>query len=70
LEEVCSTRSVPRYYKTENRSKLSITRVEVGSNTSNVTLRIVEGNEKGSLKSETVKYGHDSEGTWIRERLR
>jgi hypothetical protein len=31
---------------------------EAGSNTSTVTLRIVGGDEKGSLKSETVKYGH------------
>jgi hypothetical protein len=39
--------------------------VEVGSNTSTVTLRVVRGDEKGSLKSETVKYG-----TQIQERLR
>jgi hypothetical protein len=36
---------------------LSLTRVEVGSNTSTLTLRVVGGDEKGSLKSETVKYG-------------
>jgi hypothetical protein len=35
------------------------TRVEAGSNTSTVTLRVVGGDEKGSLESETVKYGHD-----------
>jgi hypothetical protein len=35
------------------------TRVEAGSNTSIVTLRVVGGDEKGSLKSETVKYGHE-----------
>jgi hypothetical protein len=43
----------------------SETRVEVGSNTSveaglntfTVTLRVVGGDEKGNLKSETVKYG-------------
>jgi hypothetical protein len=35
--------------------------VEGGSNTSTVTLRVVGGNEKGSLKSETVKYGHESQ---------
>jgi hypothetical protein len=34
------------------------TRVEAGSNTSTVTLRVVGGDEKGSLKSERVKYGH------------
>jgi hypothetical protein len=32
------------------------TRVEAGSNTSTVTLRVVRGDEKGSLKSEKVKY--------------
>jgi hypothetical protein len=31
--------------------------VEAGSNTSIVTLRVVGGDEKGSLKPETVKYG-------------
>jgi hypothetical protein len=30
------------------------TRVEAGSNTSTVILRVVGGDEKGSLKSETV----------------
>jgi hypothetical protein len=39
------------------------TRVEAGSNTSTVTLRIIEGDEKGSLKSETVKYGLQYQGT-------
>jgi hypothetical protein len=34
------------------------TRVEAGSNTFTVILRVVGGDEKGSLKSETVKYGH------------
>jgi hypothetical protein len=29
-----------------------------------------KGNEKGSLKSETVKCGHESQGTRTRERLR
>jgi hypothetical protein len=43
---------------------------EAGSNTSTVTLRVVEGDEKGSLKSETVKYGHESQRTWTRGRLR
>jgi hypothetical protein len=38
------------------------TRVEVGSNTSTVTLRVVGGDEKGSLNYETVKYGHESYG--------
>jgi hypothetical protein len=46
------------------------TRVEAGSNNSTVTQRIVGGDEKGSLKSETVKYGHEVQGTRTRERLR
>jgi hypothetical protein len=33
-------------------------RVEAGSNTSTVTLRVVGGDAKGSLKSGTVKYCH------------
>jgi hypothetical protein len=44
-------------------------RVEAGWNSSTVTLRVVGGNEKGSLRSETVKYGHESQGTRTRERL-
>jgi hypothetical protein len=45
-------------------------RVEAGSNISTVTLRVVGGDEKGSLKSETVKYGHEPQGTRTQERLR
>jgi hypothetical protein len=37
--------------------------VEAGSNTSTVALRVAEGDENGSLESETVKYGHESHGT-------
>jgi hypothetical protein len=44
--------------------------VEAGSNTSTVTLRVAGGDEKGSLKSETVKYGSETQGTRTRERLR
>jgi hypothetical protein len=44
--------------------------MEAASNTFTVTLRVVGGDEKGSLKSERVKYGHESQGTRIRERLR
>jgi hypothetical protein len=43
--------------------------VEAGSNTSTVTLRVIGGDERGSLKSETVKYGHVSQGTRTREKL-
>jgi hypothetical protein len=38
------------------------TRVKTRSNTSTVTLRVVGGDEKGSLKSETVKYVRESQG--------
>jgi hypothetical protein len=44
--------------------------VEAVSNTFIMTLRVVGGDEKGSLKSETVKYGRKSQGTRTRERLR
>jgi hypothetical protein len=47
-----------------------LTRVEAESNICIVTLRVVGGDEKGSLKSETVKYGHASQKTRTRERLR
>jgi hypothetical protein len=52
------------------RKRETSTRVEAGSNTSTVTLRVVGGDEKWSLKSETVKYGRKSQGTRTRERLR
>jgi hypothetical protein len=44
--------------------------VEAGSNTSTVTLRVVGYDERGSLKSETVKYGREPQGTRTQERLR
>jgi hypothetical protein len=63
--------SVPRSYLEENlRDQLVVARVEAGSNTSTVTLRVVRGDEMGSLKSETVKYGRESQGTRNRERMR
>jgi hypothetical protein len=34
-----------------------------------MALRVAGGDEKGILKSETVKYGHVSEGTQTQERL-
>jgi hypothetical protein len=43
------------------------TRVEAGSYTSIVELRVVRGDEKGSLESETVKYGHEPHGTRTRK---
>jgi hypothetical protein len=36
--------------------------VEAGSNTSTVTVRVVGGDEKGSLESETVVTGSAAEG--------
>jgi hypothetical protein len=44
--------------------------VEAGSNTYTVALRVVGGDEKGSLESETVKCGRESQGTRTQERLR
>jgi hypothetical protein len=44
--------------------------VDAGSNISTVTLRVAGGNEKESLKSETVKYGRKSQVTRTRGRLR
>jgi hypothetical protein len=41
--------------------------VEAGSNTSTVALRVVGGDEKGTLKSETEKYSHEFRGTRTRE---
>jgi hypothetical protein len=52
-EMVFSIRSVQSGYKEEFGLE-SATRVEAASNTSTVTLRDVGGEEKGSLKSETV----------------
>jgi hypothetical protein len=44
--------------------------VEAGSNTSTVTLRVVGGDEKGGLESETVKYDLEFQGTRTRQRPR
>jgi hypothetical protein len=54
----------------EEQSEDGDTRVEAGTNISTVTLRVVGGDEKGSLKSEIVKYGHESQVTRTLERLR
>jgi hypothetical protein len=58
LEAVFSARSVSKLYVYITRSSCDPL-VEAGSNTSTVTLRVIGGDEKGSLKSETVKYGHE-----------
>jgi hypothetical protein len=39
--------------------KYNFSHVEAGSNISTVALRVVGDDEKGSLESERVKYGHD-----------
>jgi hypothetical protein len=63
-----SVGSVQRGYLEDHRRYRAVsTRVEAGSNTSTVTLRVVGGDEKGSLKSETVKYGRESQGARTRE---
>jgi hypothetical protein len=68
---VISLGAAPRLYdKIELSESLENTREEAGSNTSTMTLQVVGGNEKGSLKSETVKYGREFQGTPTRERLR
>jgi hypothetical protein len=66
LEAVFSERSVSMMY---NENQLP-TRVEAGSNTSTVALRVVGGDEMGSLECETVKYGHESHVSRTREWLR
>jgi hypothetical protein len=59
-------RSNQRQYN-EEPWKVGVSHVKAGSNTSTVTLRVVGGDEKGSLESETVKYGHESYGTRTRK---
>jgi hypothetical protein len=67
LEATIYTGSVPRLYDGEPTGIFSPARVEAGSNTSTVTLRVVGGDEKESLKSEAVKHGPESQGTRTRE---
>jgi hypothetical protein len=64
---LCGTNSYTKY----DSGELSgfKTRLEAGWNTSTVTLQVVGGDEKGSLKSETIKNGRESQGTPTRERL-
>jgi hypothetical protein len=50
-----------RLYKWSSRKSMS--RVEAGSITPIIALRVVGGDVKGSLESETVKYGCESHGT-------
>jgi hypothetical protein len=50
-------------------SSQNYSRVEAESNTATVTLTVVGGDEKRSLESETVRYGHESHGTRTRKWL-
>jgi hypothetical protein len=59
LEMMFSTWSVQMAYKEYTCYIRTYPRVEAGSNTSTVTLRVVGGDENGSLESEAVKYGHE-----------
>jgi hypothetical protein len=52
-----------RYNQSRTQVELKQSHVEAGSNTSTIALRVIGGEEKGSLESETVKYGHQSYGT-------
>jgi hypothetical protein len=61
--------SAKRLYNEFQIKPVPATRVEAGSNTSTVTLRVVGGDEKGSLKYERVKYGGESQGSRTRERI-
>jgi hypothetical protein len=62
--------------KTEPLSKVSPRPSECGiyqretTRTETVTMRVIGGDEKWSLESETVKYGHESYGTRTRKWLR
>jgi hypothetical protein len=67
MEAVFSIRSEPGLYNEDSKLRSWHTRVEAGSNTSTVSLRVVGGDEKGSLESETVKYGHEFYGTGTRK---
>jgi hypothetical protein len=62
------------YWLTDRQSQYdfdfeSYSRVEAGSNTSTVALRVVGGDKKGCLESETVKYGRESHWTRTLERM-
>jgi hypothetical protein len=53
LETVFSARSVQTGYKKNNWGDLLISREEAGSNTSTVALRVIGGDKKRSLESES-----------------
>jgi hypothetical protein len=62
LEVVLLTWSVSRAYKGPQFEAMNNPScVEARSNTSTAALRVVGGDKKESLESETVKYGHENE---------
>jgi hypothetical protein len=67
FEREFSFRSVQSGYKEDYWGAI---RVEAGSNTSTITLRVVGGDGIGSPKNETVKYVRESQRTRNRERMR
>jgi hypothetical protein len=78
LEEDCSHRDQKKFKQVSatticwNCWKMNShgywSRVEAGSNTSTVTLRVAGGDEKGSLKSETLNYGQRETTTYTEDR--
>jgi hypothetical protein len=52
-----------RYISGRSDKNEFIARVEACLNTFSVTVRVVGGDEKGSLDPERVKYGQESHGT-------
>jgi hypothetical protein len=62
METMYFMRLVLETYKYEWRTAVRDPRVKAWSNNSTATLRVVEGDENGSLESEPVKYGHQSYG--------
>jgi hypothetical protein len=61
--------SVPKVYKRHGKSLRAPPR-RCGVEYLRLTLRVVGDDEKGSLRSESVKYGRESQVTRTRERLR
>jgi hypothetical protein len=65
MEELCFLGGLCRQDISERRfgAYSEKSRVEAGSNTSTVALRVVGCDEKGNLESEIVRYGRKSHGT-------
>jgi uncharacterized protein involved in response to NO len=70
FEKVFSIWSVISGFKKNSVEHNQPSRVEAGSNTCTVALRVVGDHEKRSLESEAVKYGRESYGTQTRKLLR